>query len=164
MAAMEQLEKELMSVAGRYESAIKEIGRLESRLQSHQYDFHNDSKMLELEIQKRDDKCAQLKQERDLLHAQAAALQDKLRDFELVNGSLRQQNVSYQGSFKAKEEQVQALDRQIDEYRCKFKKASEELQRLEEKNNSKLCEFATVSDLKKELEYKVSCHLGLCFF
>ena len=50
LIAIEQLERELMNLQTRHDSAIKEIGRLESKLQSHQLDFVNDNKMLESEV------------------------------------------------------------------------------------------------------------------
>lgn len=50
LIAIEQLEKELCTLQQRHDSAIKEVGRLESRLQAYQIDFQNDNKMLEIEV------------------------------------------------------------------------------------------------------------------
>lgn len=48
--AIEQLEKELVTLQTRHDSAIKEIGCLESRLQSHHYDSKNEAEMLKVEV------------------------------------------------------------------------------------------------------------------
>jgi hypothetical protein len=50
--AIEQLEKELQSLQQRHDSAIKEIGRLESRLQTDQYDYQHENDILKSEVEK----------------------------------------------------------------------------------------------------------------
>lgn len=47
---VEKLEKELEIVKSRHESAIQDIGRLESRLQTQQVDSKNDSEILNSEV------------------------------------------------------------------------------------------------------------------
>ena len=84
------------------------------------------------------------------------SLEDKLKDYELVISSLKQQNLSYQHSFKSKEELIHKLESQIDDFKLKFKKASDDLLRLEEKNNAKMNDYTSMTELKRELEYKVS--------
>lgn len=47
---IEKLEKELEIVKSRHESAIQEIGRLESRIQTQQVDSKNDNEILNSEV------------------------------------------------------------------------------------------------------------------
>ena len=47
---IEKLDKELEIVKSRHESAVQEIGRLETRLQAHQYDSKNDNEVLNNEV------------------------------------------------------------------------------------------------------------------
>ncbi len=56
LAAIEQMEREMAALEARHDTAVKEIGRLESRVQSQQLDFKNDSKIMEIEMQKRDER------------------------------------------------------------------------------------------------------------
>lgn len=50
MHLIDQLESELNQQKRRYESAIQEIGRLESKLQTHQFDFTNENDILNEEV------------------------------------------------------------------------------------------------------------------
>ena len=52
LMAIEQLEKELQSLQQRHDSAIKEIGRLESRIQTDQYDYQHENDILKSEVNK----------------------------------------------------------------------------------------------------------------
>ena len=84
------------------------------------------------------------------------ALEDKLKDYELVMSSLKQQNLSYQCSFKSKEDQVRSLEAQVEELRGRLQRSSDELARLEEKNNAKMSDLSSIGEVKRELEHKVS--------
>ncbi len=162
LTVIEQLEREIGALEARHDAAVKEIGRLESRVQSHQMDFKNETKIMEIEMQKRDEKYFQLRQEKEACGGQVIALEDKLKDYELVISSLKQQNLSYQCSFKSKEDQVRSLEAQVEDLRTRFQRASDELVRLEEKNNAKLSDLSSIGEVKRELEHKVS-GLGLNF-
>jgi hypothetical protein len=50
LIAIEQLEKELQCLQQRHDSAIKEIGRLESKLQTGHFDFQHEAEILKSEV------------------------------------------------------------------------------------------------------------------
>ena len=50
MLIIEQLENQLSIAQCRHDAAIQEIGRLESRLQTHQFDAKNENEILKTEV------------------------------------------------------------------------------------------------------------------
>ena len=50
LLVIEKLDKELSAIQKRHDLALQEIGRLESRLQTHQHDHKNESDVLRREV------------------------------------------------------------------------------------------------------------------
>lgn len=152
---IEKLEKELEIFKSRHETAIQEIGRLESRLQTQHLDSKNDSEILNSEIQKREDQIYRIKIDKEKLKEQSTSLEDKLKDYEIVIGNLKQQSVSLQCSSKSKEENIYKLENQLEDCKTKLNQVNEDYLRLEDKYKLSLDDFNNLQNVKNDLENKV---------
>ena len=50
MKTIEHLDKELLALQKRHDAAMQEIGRLEAKLQTRQFDFQSENEVLSSEV------------------------------------------------------------------------------------------------------------------
>jgi chromosome segregation ATPase len=144
------------SLQRRNDSAIEEIGRLESRLQSQQMDLQNEIEMLNEEVQKREDQIYKLKLEKDQLSQQCDHLEEKLASAESSLEITKRQNSTYQLDIKSKDERLASADRQIEEQKTKLRLHKEELDRFEDQIKSNTSTIVHLTSIRDDLEHKVT--------
>lgn len=83
-------------------------------------------------------------------------LEDTLKDYEMVMGNQKQQNMNTQCLINSKEEQICQLETQFNENRQKLKLANEEIMRLEDRISLMSNDFNNLKNIKEDLESKVT--------
>jgi chromosome segregation ATPase len=83
-------------------------------------------------------------------------LEDTLKDYEMVMGNQKQQNMNTQCLINSKEEQICQLEAQFNENRQKLKLANEEIMRLEDRISLMSNDFNNLKNIKEDLESKVT--------
>lgn len=96
-----------------------------------------------------------MKQDKEKLKDQSTSLEEKLKDYEIVIGNLKQQNVGLQCSCKSKEEHIFQLETQLEDCKSKLNKINDDYLRLEDRYKLSGDDVNNLQSIKEDLEHKV---------
>ena len=82
-------------------------------------------------------------------------MEEKLKDYEIVIGNLKQQNVGLQCSCKSKEEHIYQLETQLEDCKTKLNRINEDFLLLEDKYKLRADDVNNLQSIKEDLEHKV---------
>ncbi|RNA32208.1 golgin subfamily B member 1-like isoform X2 [Brachionus plicatilis] len=152
---IENLQGDLRELNHRYESSIQEIGRLESKLQTHNYDFRNENEMLKCEVQKKEELIYKLRIDKENLKDQMSKLEIKINEYEILMTNLKQQNITNQYTLKSKEDQIIQFEKEIDDLKTKITNLNDDIIRLEEQNRTHLANINNLQTVREDMENKL---------
>lgn len=161
---IENLQADLRDLNHKYESAIQEIGRLESKLQTHNYDFRNENEIIKSEVQKKEELIYRLRIDKENLKDQMSKLEIKINEYEILMTNLKQQNITNQYTLRSKEDQIIQFERQVDELKTKITSVNDEVIRLEEQNRTHLANINNLQTIREDMENKVRFFFNLFLF
>ena len=153
---IENLQADLRELNHRHESAIQEIGRLESKLQTHNYDFRNENDIIKSEVQKKEELIYRLRIDKENLKDQMSKFEIKINEYEILMTNLKQQNITNQYTLKSKEDQIIQFERQVDELKTKITNLNDEVIRLDEQNRTHLTNINNLQTIRDDMENKVN--------
>ncbi len=152
---IEKLEGDFNALQRRYDSAIQEIGRLESKLQTTQIDSQNENDLLKDELQKREDFIYKLKLDKENFRDQFMCMESKLRECDAQFMSMKQQITTQTNLIKSKEESAYQAEKNLDDLKTKYKQLCEENDRYDMKLRESEKALNELQAIKDDIESKV---------
>ena len=152
---IQKLEGEVDEWEKKYESALKDICRLETKVHSHQLDYKSESEILRVEVKKRDERLYELSMEVEKLREQLCVADERISEYIRVCGNGEQQLRDVQSAQKMKDETLVYLETHLDESQQKVKELSAKVARLDEQHRITLGEAAALKKANDELQHRV---------